>query len=97
MYFLKIHETPKGSVIAACDRDLLGSRFSEGEKVLDIDEDFYGGNESDMDEIVSSLQGCLTANIVGEGIVSELIERDIVEKENVSEVNGVPMVQLFYI
>lgn len=97
MFLLKIHETIKGSVVAVCDRDLRGSRFSEGERVLEVGEDFFGGNEADVDEIVSALNGCVTANIVGEEIISSLVERNFIDEENISEIDGVPTIQLFYI
>ena len=97
MFFLRIHETVKGSVVAVCDKDLLGSRFSEEERVLEVGEDFFGGNEADVDEIVSALNGSVTANIVGNKIISSLVERNFIDEENISEIDGVPTIQLFYI
>ena len=51
MILVKVHETPNGKLIAVCDEELLGKRYEEGNKELDLVRysDFYRGEREDED------------------------------------------------
>jgi len=40
---VKVHEKESKILIAAADSDLIGGKFSDGEKQLDLTSDFYKG------------------------------------------------------
>lgn len=96
-FALKIYYTPKGKIIAACDYELLGKEFEDGEKILHLKKDFYFGKIANIYEIIHEIGNFFTANFVGEKIIQELISRKIIHKENVKRIGGVPHIQIFVI
>ncbi len=90
---VKIHDSYR-RVVAVCDSDLVGKKFEEGKMQLDVRENFYGGEEVDLDKVVEILQrevnNYATFNIVGEEAVRCALECGIISEGNVGKVDGVP-------
>lgn len=95
MFLLKVHESKEGYVCAICDKDVLGKKFEEGDLVLDVRESFYGGQSATADEIVIAIIESRTSNIVGNGIVAELVKRKVIGENSAITVSGVKHVQIF--
>ena len=91
--FYKIHKSYR-DVVAICDSDLIGKYFEDGEFQLDIKESFFKGDEVDTEkikEIISNMQReDATFNIVGEHSVKCAIETDLIKKESVKKIQGIP-------
>ena len=66
--YLKVHSTPKGTVVALCDKELLGKVLSQGEARLDLQRHagFYKGELVSEKQAVKALAESENANIVGE-------------------------------
>ncbi len=66
--YLKVHSTPKGTVVALCDKELLGKVFSQGSAKLDLEKHagFYRGGLVNEKQAVKLLAESENANIVGE-------------------------------
>ncbi|MCD6428623.1 MAG: DUF424 domain-containing protein [Desulfurococcales archaeon] len=77
-------------VVAVCDKELLGKKFSEGEVILDVNKDFFGGFLTDIDEALHYVENAFTAMLVGENIVQEAIKAGLIHPEAVLKVSGVP-------
>jgi len=90
---LKIHEAYR-RVIAVCDAELLGKKFTEGKMQLDINPDFYGGkklNEADMIKTMQEFNGNdSTFNIVGKKSVNAALKAGIIDKSGIIKVKGIP-------
>ncbi|MDY6776585.1 MAG: DUF424 family protein [Candidatus Nanohaloarchaea archaeon] len=97
MFQLKIHDTDKGKVVAACDSGMIGDIHEEDGVRLEVREDFYRGEEAGIDEVEEALKEYVTANLVGNELVDALRERGVVEEQEIGEVDGVKHVQLFRI
>src|SRR3989344_5177806 len=82
------------SVVAVCDKELLGKKFEEGISQLDIKESFYKGEEKSQEEVVELMrflaQEDSTFNIVGKKAVAAAIAAGIIDKESVGEISGIP-------
>lgn len=52
---VKIHESYR-KIVAVCDVELLGKRFEEGIRQLDINKDFYGGEKKNEKEVIEILK-----------------------------------------
>jgi hypothetical protein len=87
------HETPKGLLVAVCDREVLGETFENGELSLTVNEEFYGGEEVDEGDAATSLERASVANLVGERAVAFAIERGHVDEANVLDIDGIPHAQ----
>ncbi|UWG49059.1 Uncharacterized protein HSRCO_2803 [Halanaeroarchaeum sp. HSR-CO] len=81
-------ETDQGLLVTACDPEVLGETFEEGEVSLTVSEDFYGGEPLDEDAVVDSLARASVANLVGRQVVELAIEAGYVDEANVLEVDS---------
>ena len=99
LVYVKVHEVDEGlgiprRVVAICDKELLGKTFKTSKVNLVVNEDFFGGFESTVDEAVIYLRQAYTAMIVGKNIVSKAVSEGIIHPESVMKVRGVPYAQL---
>ena len=81
-------------VVAVCDKELLGKKFEEGIRQLDVKENFYKGEEVSENEALETMQKFAaedaTFNIVGHKAVATAIRAEIIEPESVSHVARIP-------
>ncbi len=85
------------TVITVCDKELLGKTFEEGNKQLDIKESFYKGEEGKImatEEIKKIIQVWAqedaTFNIVGEKSIQLFLQKNIIDKNSVRNINKIP-------
>ncbi len=95
MYTCRTIRTQKGTVVAACDTDILGDVYTEDGVTLDIDEGFYDGDECELAGVIDALDGFFTANLAGNRLVAALVDEGVVQEGEVATVDGVKHVQLF--
>ena len=91
-YILKIHESDKGPLVAICDSDILGKVFEQNNFILDIDEDFFGGDIANEKKILDSIKTAYTLNASGNKIVDFLLSKNIIEKSQVKTIDNVKYV-----
>ena len=91
---LRERKTEEGLLVAVCDDDVLGETFENGDVSLTVNEEFYGGDEADEDDVVESLSRAQVANIVGTRAVDVAVEAGIIEEATVLEVDGTRHAQL---
>ncbi len=93
MFYLKIHESYR-NVVALCDKEILGKKFEEGIKQLDIRENFYKGQEKTAEEVREVLSTQIledsTFYISGENSVKLALETGIITENHIGKVNGIP-------
>jgi hypothetical protein len=96
--YFKIHESYR-RVVAVCDSDLIGKKFEEGIKQLEIKEHFFKGHETEEKEIIELFRRQAvedaTFNIVGEQAVKAAFKAGIIGEGNVGKVDGVPFALVF--
>ncbi|MAF89427.1 MAG: DUF424 domain-containing protein [archaeon] len=94
MICARIISSDAGSILAACDKELLGKTFSEGDISLTVDENFYGNEEVDAETFKEMLKSSGIANLVGENCVSIAIELGLVTEKTVLKIEGIPHAQI---
>jgi hypothetical protein len=96
---MRIHETPKGRIVAACDKELLGKVVDDGKATLDLKthKEFYGGGPADRARLKEELKSFTSANLVGEKAVNTALELELVEKDAIIYINKIPHIQLYRI
>lgn len=99
MIFFKKYATENGAIIAMCDEELIGRVLSGGKLTVDLAKyaSFYKGDlvsEAEAKRMVSA-EEIHSANVVGERSVAVLVELDIVSRDSVVLLGGVPFVQVF--
>jgi len=97
--YLKIHETDKGKIVAACDRELIGRVLEEGDVCLDLKtyKDFYVGELADKNSIKEALADFSSANLVGKKVVGIAVEDGVISKEYIKYIKDVPYIQIYKI
>ena len=96
-YILKIHESENKQLVAICDSELLGKVFEQNNFILDIDEDFFGGDKADEKTILDSIKIAHTINASGNKIVEFLLCKNIIKTSQVKTIDGVKYVVILRI
>lgn len=90
---IKIHRSYR-NVIAICDSELLGKKFEEGKKQLDVKESFYKDQEIEREEMIKLMirqrKEDASFNIVGPDSIDAAIEAGIINEEAIGKVQNVP-------
>lgn len=76
-------------LVAACDSELIGKKFSEGKLCLEISS-FYDGKKVSEKIFLEHMSNATSANLVGKKTVDAAINANFIDKENVIRIQGVP-------
>jgi len=94
MIYIKVYRVQGEVLLAACDEELLGKAFREGELKLEVKERFYKGELVEEDRLKELLGEATIANLTGERCVSKAIELGYVNPDRVLRIQGVPHAQM---
>ena len=90
---IKVHENYR-KIVAVCDPELLGKKFEEGKRQLNVNEFFYNGKEYDESKALKLLENAkqddACFNFVGENSVNLGIKLGIVGKNGIIRIQNVP-------
>ena len=89
--YLKVHIKDEFETIACCDEELLNQVFKEGNLRIEISNQFFGGKLITLEDAISILKSASFFNIVGEKIINEAINCNLLTKEGVRFINRIPM------
>ena len=94
---MKIHDSAKGKIIAACDQELLGTVLDDGNIYLDLKmhRAFYEGNRVSEKELENALSRFVSANLVGKRTVAVALRLKLAEKNSVIYINKTPHIQIY--
>lgn len=85
---LKVHRARKETIVAACDAEILGGKFQDGEKRIEVYRSFYGDIMIEEAELGTYLQGATIINLVGERAVGAAIQLGYVDPERVLKIGA---------
>ncbi len=88
--YVKIHKTPEREVLAVCDEDLIGKVFEEDDLQLKVSERFYKGEKLSEEKTLELLKKFTDCNLVGEKTIALAIKNNIISKDNIIKIQGVP-------
>jgi uncharacterized protein len=91
---LKTHKQGIETLIAVCDCDILGKKFTEGHLHIEVSHDFFGDELASCSEIESALASATMANFVGCKAVEHAISLGYVERENILSIDGILYAQM---
>jgi len=94
MLVKKITNEQGQMIIATIDEDLLGKRFEEGKKQLDLTSDFYKGTPVGEEDFKILLTQAYIINAVGEKVIDLLLKEKMISSKNILRVEGIPHVQI---
>ena len=85
------------SVLAACDRELLGKTLKTGETDFHIREGFFFEKFIEAKELTELIKESHIINLVGEKAVECSILSGIVNRNSIKLIDGVPHIQIYKI
>ncbi|MEK6872005.1 MAG: DUF424 family protein [Nanoarchaeota archaeon] len=92
--FVKIHQAYR-VIIAVADSDLIGKRFEESNRQIDVRANFFAGEEMSEKELIAFLQDMhtedATFNIIGKQSVSAAVKSGVIKEEGIFYIDGVPV------
>ena len=77
-------------ILTICDGELIGKRYIEGEKQLDLTSNFYKGTEMEEEPIIKLIEKAYTINAVGKKSVELCINVGVVDKDKIGKIKGIP-------
>ena len=80
-------------ILAICDADLLGKKFVDDGKQLDLSSDFYKGKKTTVKELKAMIKKAYLLNIVGKKSVEFAISEGLVAKEHTASIKNIPYAQ----
>ena len=93
MICVKVHKSYR-NVVALCDSDLVGKKFEEGIKQLDLRENFYKEKELDESEAAQLIKFQAkedsTFNIVGQKSIALAEKLGIISSEGIMKIQNIP-------
>ena len=91
---IKIHESYR-TIVALADTDIIGKTFEEGIKQIEVNPNFFKGEEKNKEEIIKILQEMnqedAIFNIVGREAVETALEAGIIKEHGVIKIQDVPL------
>ncbi|MEM3852135.1 MAG: DUF424 family protein [Methanomassiliicoccales archaeon] len=90
---VRLHNIKKETIVAACDIELLGKKFIDGQTKIEVYPAFYGGAEIEEGELASYLMKATIANLVGIRAVSIATELGYVSMDRILYISGIPHAQ----
>ena len=94
---IKIHKSYR-NVVAVCDSDLIGKCFEQGNKILDVRESFYKGEEIEEKDLLELMKDMAKEDaifsIAGKKACEIALKAGIISKEGIKEVSNVPFALL---
>ncbi len=96
--YLKLHKTEKGTILAACDAELIGKTLTDNGIELDLKKyaDFYAGERTDENGIKKALDGNFDSiNFVGKKVTSIVVKSGMVDQNDVMYIKNTPYIQIY--
>ena len=91
---IKIHNAYR-TIVALSDLNLIGKRFEQDNKQLEVTESFFKGEEKTKQEILEILKDMQKEdaifNIVGKESIETALEAGIIEKSGITKIQDIPV------
>ncbi len=95
--YLKIHENNGQRIIAACDKELIGTLLEEGKYSIDLKKysSFYKGKLVTEAELSKALNSFTSVNLVGKKTVGVALSKKLVSEEQIIIIKNLPFIQIY--
>lgn len=94
MFIVAEKHSAHGLLLVITDEDIMGKKFEEGKKQLDMAAKFYLGEKKTKEEVKKLVPTARHLHLTGKHIVAMAIELDLVEPGQILWIGGVPHAQV---
>jgi uncharacterized protein len=91
MILVKLHESKVSELLTLCDENLIGKKMNN----LTISEEFYKGTQHSEKDLLKLVKENYNINAIGKESIEFLLQHNIMEKENIVIIDGIPHTQVF--
>ncbi len=95
--YIKKYDTEGHTIVAVCDKNIIGKKFKEGKLVLKLDSSFYKGDEANETEVKDALLSATIANIAGEKAIACAVECGCIDPDAIIFIEDIPHAQMIRI
>ena len=92
--YIKEHKTEQGTLVALCDKELLGKTLDNNGVPFVVSKTFYGGHPITPPEILTRIKNCSHANIIGKRSVNYLLNEKLIDERFIIQIGEHPHVIL---
>jgi len=86
----KLHNINGKKIVAICDKNIFGKKYTSGKIQLDLSSSFYKGTEVHEKGLIGMIRGVYTLNAVGGKSVNFLTKLGIVSDKNIGKIKKIP-------
>jgi len=91
---MKLRKIGNHVLLSICDTEILGKTLREGKIVFHIAEEFYKGEEVELETAISMIDNSTIVNMIGANIIKKALEKGHVHPEAILDIEGVPHAQI---
>ena len=91
---VKVIRQGRGSLVAACDAELLGKTLKFGKITFHVRREFYEGPLVDVEEAIELIKNASNSNLVGAKIIDEALRQGLVHPQAILNIAGIPHTQI---
>ncbi|WP_455367560.1 DUF424 domain-containing protein [[Eubacterium] cellulosolvens] len=92
--YLKTFKSSYKTLVAACDKDILGRTFKSGRFKLEVKESFYKGTLTSISDALQILNAADIANLTGKNIVQAAVHNGCADSRAIIRIGGIPHLQI---
>jgi hypothetical protein len=92
-FWVKLHPVGRDIILAVCDEEFIGRKFSEGKLQITVYESFYRGVLVDEKGLEEHMKSATILNLVGRKCIEKAIEMGWVDPENILSIGEVQHAQ----
>ncbi len=92
--FVKTYEVEGEILLAACDEEIIGKTFNEGNLSIEVKEDFYRGEKTGLENLEDLIKEASIVNLTGNNVVEKAISSGLVDESNIITINGIKHAQI---
>jgi len=93
---VKKHVNQGRLFLAICDSELIGKKFAEGNKQIDLNSDFYKGEKINEKDLLELLESVYMINAVGIKSTGFLIKNKKISKGDIIFIDKIPIAQILF-
>jgi hypothetical protein len=82
-------------MVDICDLDLIGTRLEQDGIIINLTREYYQQEIIEHSYAMELLEKCDIANLVGDRIVRQALERKLAKEVSIRRISGVPFLMIY--
>lgn len=87
--YCKTYSVENNTILACCDKEVLGKNLKEGNYDIRIEEDFYRGEEITEEKLAELLKEYKNINLFGKKSVGVALKQGLLSEKDIIKIEGI--------